>query len=125
MNFPRPSLCLRPKLRIDGQRTHLSCLRVEKGAVVGQLTIAKELGKHGKSARCESLIDERLLSVQCLNRRAAWQRIFASISVDDLRVEFADRSQAVCLPAIARIERLAKNILSAGRIVTQIDLIIG
>ena len=93
--------------------------------MVGQLTVAKELGQHGKSARSESLIDERLLPVQGLNRRAARQRIFAGIRVGDLRVEFTDRSQPVRLPAIACIERLAKNILSAGRIIAQIKPIIG
>ena len=77
---------LRPEFWIDGQRTHLSCLRVEESTVMSELAIAKKLRQHGERARCERLIDEWLLPVQCLDGRTARQWIFPGIYIDDLRV---------------------------------------
>src|SRR5580658_9211052 len=125
MNSPCALPCLRPQLGVDRQSAHLSSLRIEESAVMGQLSIPEQLRQHGQSTRGQRLVDERFLPIQGFNRRTTRQRIFARFCVNDLRVEFADRSQPVCLPAIARVEWLAKNILSTGRIVAKIEPIMG
>src|SRR5580704_11647267 len=125
MNSPCALPCLRPKGRVDGQCAHLSSLSIEESAVMGQLSIPEQLRQHGQSTRGQRLVDERFLPIQGFNRRTTRQRIFARFCVNDLRVEFTDCSQPVCLPAITRVEWLAKNILSAGRIVAKIEPIMG
>jgi hypothetical protein len=125
MNSPRALPCLRPYIRVDRQCAHLSSLRIEESAVMGQLSIPEQLRQHGQSTRGQRLVDERFLPIQGFNRRTTRQRIFARFCVNDLWVEFADRSQPVCLPAIARVEWLAKNILSTSRVVAKIEPIMG
>src|SRR5271170_1737451 len=119
--FSRALSCLLPQRRVDGQGAHLSGLRVEKGAVMGQLAVSKELRQHGQRARSKGLVDERLLPVQSLKSGTAGQRVFTGVVIDDFRVQFADRAQAVCLPAVARVQWLAKDILPAGCIVAKIE----
>src|SRR5580704_15067245 len=125
MNSPCALPCLRPQLGVDRQSAHLSSLRIEESAVMGQLSIPEQLRQHGQSTRGQRLVDEWFLPIKGFNRRTTRQRIFARFCVNDLRVEFTDRSQPVCLPAIACVEWLTKNILSTGRIVAKIEPIMG
>ena len=89
--------------------------------MVRELSIAKEPRQHRQRARCQSLVDKWLLTVQCLNGRTTGQRIFASLSVDDLWIQFTDSAQSCGLPAIARIQWLAENELAARGVVAEIE----
>ena len=88
---------------------------------MGQLSVSKELGEHGQRARGKRLVDEWLLPVESLKSGTAGQRVFAGVGIDDFRVQFADRAQAVRLAPVARVDRLAEDILSATGIVAEIE----
>ena len=88
--------------------------------MIAKPSIPEESCQHGQGARCESLIDERLLSFERFDRGATWHRILAGSQIGNLRIEFADRSQAFGLSAVPAVEGLAKNELSARRVVTKI-----
>jgi hypothetical protein len=88
--------------------------------VISELAVAKELSQHRKRVQRQRLIDERLLTVQCLDCRATRERIFSVSGIRNFRIQLAHCAQAVCLTAIPPIQRLAENILSAGSIVADI-----
>ena len=119
--FPSAFSRLHPKLWIDWKCAHLTTLGIEEAAVVRELSVAKEPCEHGQCARRQSLVDERLLAVQCLDGGTTGQRVFTSFSVDDLWIQLTDRAQSSGLPAIARVQWLAENELAAGGIVAEIE----
>ena len=57
--------------------------------MVAQPAIQEQLRQHGKRTSRECLIDEWLLPVKCLNRRAAGQRVFSDLGIDDLGKKLA------------------------------------
>ena len=124
-DLARTPPCLRPQLRIDGQRTHLSRPRVEESAVVTQLAVPEELSQHGERTQRECLVDEWLLPVECLDCGTTGQRIFSGVCIDDLRIQLAHRSQALSLPAIPAVQGLTENILTAGGVVAEIKPVAG
>ena len=94
---------------------------LKKASVMIQLSIAEEPRQHSKSARGERLVDEGLLAIQCcLDRRAAWQRVFTGRSVDDFGIQLTDRAQPGDGTPIPCVQRLPKDVLSARRIVPNI-----
>ena len=93
--------------------------------MMGQLAVPEELRQHGQRAGSKRLVDERLLPVEGFDRRTAWQGVLAGFCVDDLRVKFADRAQPIRLAAVARVQRLAEDILPAGGIVAEVEPIAG
>ena len=84
-------------------------------------SIAEKARQHRKCTHCECLVDERFLTVQCLDSRTTGQRIFATFGVNDLWIQLADGAQPDGLPAIARVQRLAQDELAAGGIVAEIE----
>ena len=56
-----------PHPRVDLQRRHSPRLRVEKGSMMCELSVAKEPRQHRQSGRRECLVDEWLLSVERLD----------------------------------------------------------
>jgi hypothetical protein len=96
-------------------------LRIEEAAVVRELSVAEEPRQHGQRARRQSLVDERLLAVQRLDGRATGQRVFTSLGVDDLGIQFAHGAQPAGFPPVARVQWLAENELAAGGIVAEIE----
>jgi len=84
------------------------------------LSVAEEPRQHRQRRRCQGLVDERFLAIQCLDSRATWQRVFTSFGVDDLWIQFTDCAQPRGLPAIARVQWLAENELTTGRVVAEI-----
>jgi hypothetical protein len=83
--------------------------------------VTEESCQHGQGARRESLIDERLLAFESLDRRTTRQRIFADRFIGNLRIELGDRSQPFRLPTVPAVQRLAQNKLSARCIVSEIE----
>ena len=57
MNSPCALPCLRPQLGVDRQCAHLSSLRIEESAVMGQLSIPEQLRQHGQSTRGQRLVE--------------------------------------------------------------------
>jgi len=64
---------------------------------------------------------KKRLAVKSLDGGTTWQRIFTGRGVDDLWIQLADGAQPGGLPAIARVQRLAQDELSAGGIVAEIE----
>src|SRR5260370_28143224 len=112
---------LRPQSRVNRQGAHLTGLRVEKGAVMGELPIAEELRQHGQSTGSKRLVDERLLPVESFDRRTAWQGVLAGFGVDDLGIKFADRAQPTCLASVTCVQRLTEDVLSAVGIIAEVE----
>src|ERR1019366_595464 len=106
---------------IHGERRHVSCLRVEKAAVVRGSSVKEELRQNDQCARCQVLVDERLLAVESLDGGTTGQRVFTSLGVDDLGIQLAHGPQPAGLSSVARVEWLAKNELAAGGIVAEIE----
>jgi hypothetical protein len=114
-----------PQGRVDRQRTRMAGPRIEERSVIAELAIAEELSHHRKRTQCERRVDERFLPVQCLDCGAAWKWIFSGIGIHNLRIQLAHRAQALRLTAVAPIQRLAENILSARSVVAEIEPIAG
>ncbi len=57
--------------------------------MVAQPAIPEQLRQHGKRTGRECLIDEWLLPVKCLNRRAAGQRVFSDVAIGDFGKQLA------------------------------------
>src|ERR1700722_148193 len=110
--FP-PSPCPLPEDGVYRNRGHVSGGCIEKRTVMPEFAVAKKPGEHRQSAESECLVDEGLLTVQRLDGGATRQRVFPRFHVDDLRVEFADGSQALGLPVVPCIQRLTKDVLAA------------
>src|ERR1035437_1758758 len=106
---------------VYGERRHVSCLCVEKASVVRELSVAEEPRQHGERCRRKSLIDERLLPVERLDSRTAWQRGFTSLGVDNLGIQLAHGPQPAGLSSIARVQWLAENELAAGGVIAEIE----
>ena len=88
--------------------------------MVRELSVAEEPRQHCQRARRQSLVDERFLAIQRLDGRATGQRVFASLGVDDLGIQFAHGPQPAGFPSVARIQWLAENELAAGGVVAEI-----
>ena len=93
--------------------------------MMGDPLVAQQTRQHRQGAHGERLIDKRLLAFESLDCRATRKRVFASIGVDDLRVQLIDNAQPFRRAPVARIPRLAKNELPARRIVAKIEPIGG
>ena len=93
--------------------------------MIAELAITKQLAQHRQRVHCERLIDEGFLTVQCLDRRATWQRIFSGFGVHYLGKQFADRAQAFSLAPVSPVQWLAENILSTGSVVAKVQPIAG
>ena len=89
--------------------------------MIADPSIAEKAPKHRQSAGRKGLIDERLLPFERLRGGAAWQWVFSRRWVGDLRVKFRDGPQTLRPSAVDAVERLAQYILSAGRVVPQIE----
>src|SRR5580658_4876476 len=121
MNSPCALPCLRPQLGVDRQSAHLSSLRIEESAVMGQLSMPEQLRQHGQSTRSQRLVDERLLPIQGFNRRTTRQGVLAGFCVDDLWVKFADRAQPTRLAPVTCVQRLTEDVLPAGGVVAKVE----
>jgi hypothetical protein len=89
--------------------------------VIGELAIAKELSQHRKCVRRQRLIDKWLLAVECFDCGAAREWIFSGIGIRNLRIQLAHRAQTLSLAAVSAVQRLAKNILSTGSVISEIE----
>src|SRR5580704_2848856 len=81
----RSSPRLRPKVRIDRQCAHLPSLRIEEGAVMGELSVPEELRQHRQRAGSDRLVDERLLPVEGFHCRTTRQWVLSPIRGSDFR----------------------------------------
>lgn len=89
--------------------------------MMAEPAVAEEPRQHGQGARRESLIDERLLSFERLDRGTTGQGVFAGIRIGNLRVKLTDCSQAFGLMPVPAVEWLAQNELPARRVVAKIE----
>ena len=89
------------------------------------LSVAQEAREHRQRACGERLIDERLLAFESLDSRATRKRVFAGLSVGDLRIQLVHRAQPFCRTPVARVPRLAKHELAARGVVAEIEPIGG
>lgn len=120
VRIPASLSCSPPEVGVNGEAGHLSGTSVKESAMMAESAVPEESRQHGQSARRECLVDERLLPLQRLDGGTTGQRIFASRGIGNFRVELADRSQPFCLAAVPSVERLAKDVLPAGRVVAKI-----
>ena len=89
-----------------------------------QPAVPEKLCQHRQSTGCESLIDERFLPIESLNCRAAWQRVFSGTGIDDLGIQLAHGAQAFRFATVAPVQGLPENVLSAGRVIPEVQPVI-
>ena len=116
-----PSAVRMPSIWVERQGRRASCSRIVESALIVQASVPKQAGEHGQRARCECLVDERLLAFKSFGRRTARKRIFSFARVHDLRVELGDGSQPVCPSTVESVEWLSEYKLTACRIVAQVE----
>ena len=92
---------------------------------MGERAVAKEPRQHGECARREHLIDEWLLPFERLRRAATGQRILACFRIRNLRIEFRNGSQPGRAAAVRGVQRLAEHILTAARVVAEVEPVDG
>ena len=109
-----------PEVRVHRDSGYLTVFRVKEPAMMAKPAVPEKPRQHGQSARGESLIDIRLLSLERLDSGTTGQGFFASGRVGNFRIKLGDRPQSVRLAAIPAVERLAQNILPTRRVVAEI-----
>src|SRR5215472_1021884 len=110
-----------PEVRVHRDSGYLTVFRVKEPAMMAKPAVPEKPRQHGQSARGESLIDIRLLSLERLDSGTTGQGFFASGRVGNFRIKLGDRPQSVRLAAIPAVERLAQNILATRRVVAKIE----
>jgi hypothetical protein len=102
-------------------RSHLAGSGVKESAMMDEPAVTEKSRQHSQCARRESLVDERLLPFERLDRGTTGQRVFAGCGIRNLRIELTDCSQSFCLAAVSAVERLTKDKLPARGVVAKIE----
>ena len=92
---------------------------------MGERAVAKEPRQHSECACRQHLIDEWLLPFECLRRAATGQRVLACFRIRNLRIEFRNGSQPDRVAAVCGVQRLAEHILTAARVVAEVEPVDG
>ena len=88
-------------------------------------TVAQQARKHSECACRQHLIDERFLPLERLRRTATGQRVLACFRIRNFRIKLCNGSQPDSRAAIRGVQRLAEHILTAARIVAEVEPVDG
>ena len=92
---------------------------------MGEDTVAKEAREHRQRTCRQHLIDEWLLPFERLRRAATGQRVLACFRIRNLRIELCNGSQPDRAAVVCGVQRLAEHILTAARVVAEVEPVDG
>src|SRR5688572_15232734 len=110
-----------PGTGVNRQRLYSLRSNVEKGSMFLNGAVAEQSGKQRQRVIGQCAVDERLLPLQRFQSTATRESVVFERGVDQLRKQFARRSQALGGTAVPPVPRLAEHDLPATGMVPQVE----